>query len=354
MHRRDGRAPLARRTASSARAIAWLCSRIWPADAVALARLRVELEAHVRRRSSPATRSGERQPPTSVTAYPAAASVSASRRGRRSISSERVLVHDHDVRRPHRLTAPRDGDPALRGRGRSGARHTHASSPRSRTTAAAARGRPARAPRHATASRARPTSAAAISDGWSGAKRRPVSPSATTSRHAAHPGRDHRPGNRHRLEHRHRQRLDGTRQAHDVGGVHDVDGVRAEPQHADDPAATARRLAQPTPRPVRRRQRGRGRRARWRARLSPAPRRRSPASLGAAPPRAPPRTHPEECRARPAAPREPALGDRPPRRLRSRGSLRAGSRRVPGAPSDSAATPTTAVTRGLIGPSRSC
>ena len=76
----------ARRSASSARVIAWLCSRIWPATPVP-PRAAGRARGSPRPRSSPRTAAGEQQPPTSVTAYPAAASVSASRRGRRSISS---------------------------------------------------------------------------------------------------------------------------------------------------------------------------------------------------------------------------------------------------------------------------
>ena len=48
---------------------------------------------------------GRAVPPISVTQYPAAASVSASRRGRRSISSAHS-GHDHDVRRAHRGSLP--------------------------------------------------------------------------------------------------------------------------------------------------------------------------------------------------------------------------------------------------------
>ena len=137
---------LARRTAIIARAIAWLCSRIWPDDADPAARLCVKLESHICS-GHLADRVGRAAAADQRDQYPAAASVSASRRGRRSNSSSAfwftmtmcgrfipltASLHD-GLRRPNgagtRASPP--GDP-----------HIRASLPRSRTTAAGAPGRP--------------------------------------------------------------------------------------------------------------------------------------------------------------------------------------------------------------------
>ena len=275
------------------------------------------------------TRSSRRSARWSMRPIPAR---SGSRPGRPRVSPRCVSYpsrRDLNRRSPRRAPCrgPRRGPP--------GAPHIRASLPRSRTTRFGAPVRPAPVPRRAPGRERGLTSACANSDGRSGEIRKPVLPGSTTSGNpptrVAITGRATDIASSTDMG----KRLNRARQAHDIAGMHDVHGIRAVSQHAHDTARS------PDGAPHRRRVRpvtdddalyGRLNGMRSGHLLHEHAAR---TSLGEAPPPAPPRTRSGRRRVQRGPPRGRAPVDRLRRRLRSPGSRQGGSRRAPGAPSDS-------------------